>query len=267
MKILYVARRYWPAVGGVETYLRQLATELGSRHELTVLAGRIDEGAHTRLSDSLRPPKPFAPFRDGPVHVKPLIVPAHRRLLTAPLIAHVTPGLRRYAYGRSRPLAASLVARAVAPAIAREARGADVIHMWAGDLLASAAVRAGELAGVPVVITPFAHRGQWGYDSASLRAYDAAARTIALLETEAHLYEEFGIDRARIDVLGVCSAGVPVVDRERGPATAGGRRSAGPVPRRAARVQGLRPAPASRSDRELRRTRLPRLRSSARGPH
>ena len=49
MKILYVARRYWPAVGGVETYLRQLATELGSRHELTVLAGRIDEGAHTRL--------------------------------------------------------------------------------------------------------------------------------------------------------------------------------------------------------------------------
>jgi glycosyltransferase involved in cell wall biosynthesis len=214
MKILYVARRYWPAVGGVETYLRKLATELGSRHELTVLASRIDDGAHTRLSDSLRPPKPFAAFRDGPVHVKPLTVPAHRRLLTAPLIAHVTPGLRRYAYGRSRPLAASLVARAVAPAIAEEARGADVIHMWAGDLLASAAVRAGELAGVPVVITPFAHRGQWGYDSASLRAYDAAARTIALLQTEAHLYEEFGIDRARIDVLGVCSAGVPVVDRD-----------------------------------------------------
>ena len=214
MKILYVARRYWPAVGGVETYLRKLATELGSRHELTVLASRIDDGAHTRLSDSLRPPKPFAPFRDGPVQVKPLVVPAHRRLLTAPLVAHVTPGLRRYAYGRSRPAAASLVARAVAPAIAREARGADVIHMWAGDLLASAAVRAGELAGVPVVITPFAHRGQWGYDSASLRAYDAAARTIALLETEAHLYEEFGIDRARIDVLGVCSAGVPVVDRD-----------------------------------------------------
>jgi glycosyltransferase involved in cell wall biosynthesis len=214
MKLLYVARRYWPAVGGVETYLRKLATELGSRHELTVLASRIDDGAHTRLSDSLRPPKPFAPFRDGPVQVKPLGVPAHRRLLTAPLVAHVTPGLRRYAYGRSRPAAASLVARAVAPAIAHEARGADVIHMWAGDLLASAAVRAGELAGVPVVITPFAHRGQWGYDSASLRAYDAAARTIALLETEAHLYEEFGIDRARIDVLGVCSAGVPVVDRD-----------------------------------------------------
>jgi glycosyltransferase involved in cell wall biosynthesis len=214
MRIVYVARRYWPAVGGVETYLRQLATQLGSRHELTVLASRIDDGKHTRLSDSLRPPKPFAEFRDGPVLVKPLVVPAHRRLLTAPLIAHVTPGLRRYAYGRSRPLAASLVARAVAPTIAREARGADVIHMWAGDLLASAAVRAGELAGVPVVITPFAHRGQWGYDSASLRAYDAAARTIALLETEAHLYEEFGIDRARIDVLGVCSAGVPVVDRD-----------------------------------------------------
>jgi glycosyltransferase involved in cell wall biosynthesis len=213
MRILYVARRYWPAVGGVETYLRKLATELGSRHELTVLAGRIDDGEHTRLTDSLRPPEPFEPFEDGPVTVKPLRVPVRRRMIAAPLIAHVTPGLRRYAYGRTRPLAASLLARAVAPSIAEEARGADVIHMWAGDLLASAAVRAGELAGVPVVITPFAHRGQWGYDSASLRAYGTAARTIALLETEAHLYEEFGIDRARIDVLGVCSAGIPPIDR------------------------------------------------------
>jgi glycosyltransferase involved in cell wall biosynthesis len=198
----------------VETYLRKLATELGSRHELTVVAGRIDDGPHTRLSDSLGQPPGFDPFRDGDVLVKPLRVPLQRRLLTAPLLAHVTPGLRRYAYGRTRPLAAALVARAVAPVIATEARGADIIHMWAGDLLASAAVRAGELAGVPVVITPFAHRGQWGYDSASLRAYGAAARTIALLETEAGLYEEFGIDRARIDVLGVCSAGVPAIDRD-----------------------------------------------------
>jgi glycosyltransferase involved in cell wall biosynthesis len=148
------------------------------------------------------------------VLVKPLEVPVHRRLMMAPLIAHVAPGLRRYAYGRSRPLAADLVARAVAPSIAQEAREADIIHMWSGDLLASAAVRAGQLADVPVVITPFAHRGQWGYDSASLRAYDAAARTIALLETEAQLYEEFGIDRSRIDVLGVCSAGVVRTEKE-----------------------------------------------------
>lgn len=213
MKILFVARRYWPARGGIESFLRHMATELSSRHDLTVLAGRVDDGPHTRLNDSLRPPPGFDTFVDAGAIIKPLNVPTRKRLVMTPLIAHVTPGLRRYAYGRSRRFAAALVAQAVGPIIAKEASGMDVIHMWSGDLLASAAVHAGHLARVPVVITPFAHEGQWGYDAASVRAYRAAERLGALLDGEAEFYARLGVDRRRIEICGVCSPGVEAVDR------------------------------------------------------
>ena len=65
MRLLFVARRYWPAVGGIETLLRHVARELGERHELTVLAHRIDDGPHGRLSDSLDPPRTFEAFDEN----------------------------------------------------------------------------------------------------------------------------------------------------------------------------------------------------------
>lgn len=209
MRILLVARRHWPVLGGVESYLRSVAQGLAARHEVTVLAHRIDPGPSTRLTDSLQPPPPFEPFNDGPVRVEPLVISPCRRALLAPLVVQVTPGLRRYAYGSSRIAAADLYARVVGPVIAARARNADVVHMWGGDLVAAAAVRGAHLAARPVVITPFAHRNQWGDDPASAAAYRSADAIIALLEVEGSLYEELGVSPERITVCGVCSSNPP----------------------------------------------------------
>jgi hypothetical protein len=141
MRILHVARRYWPAVGGVESFLRHVANEQARRCDVTVLVQRIDNGPHDRLTDSVSPPPTFDPFMDGAVKVRPLRVALSRRMILAPLVTHVMPGARRYAYGRLRVPAGALVARAIGPVIAAEAAAADVVHMWTGDLLASAAVR------------------------------------------------------------------------------------------------------------------------------
>src|SRR5207302_8949700 len=102
LRIAFVARRYWPAVGGVESNIRHLARELAHRNEVTVLAHRIDDGPSTRLTDSLWPPPRFEPFLDGRVRVRPLRIPAAARALLLPLLSQVTPGLRRYAYGQTR---------------------------------------------------------------------------------------------------------------------------------------------------------------------
>ena len=221
MRLLFVARRYWPAVGGIEILLRHVARELGERHELTVLAHRIDDGPHGRLSDSLDPPRTFEAFDDGPVHVAPLRISRGRRTAMWPLVGLATPGLRRYAYGRLRIPAAELYARVAAPPIARRRPGAEVVHMWAGDLLASAAVQAARLLGARAVITPFAHPGQWGTDPASVRAYWSADRIIALLESDAAVYRDLGVAEDRLRVCGVCSPGIargggPKLRAERG---------------------------------------------------
>lgn len=209
MRVAFVGRRYWPAVGGVESLMRSLAHELSARHELRVLALRIDEGPLERLSDSLRPPPAFDAFDDGPVRVEPLVVPIPRRLLLAPLLADVTPGLRRYAYGRLRLASAALYARVVAPVVARKIRGVDLVHGWGGDLLAAAIVRAASFLGVPAVLSPSAHRSQWGDDPASAAAYRAADRVLAQLDTEGALYRHLGVAEERVVVCGACSPRLP----------------------------------------------------------
>jgi glycosyltransferase involved in cell wall biosynthesis len=208
MRLLFVARRYWPAVGGVESFLRQLARELAQRHEVTVLAHRIDDGPTDRLTDSLRPPPPFEPFEDAGVHVRPLRISARDKLLLSPLVSQVVPGFRRYAFGRVRIGAASLYATVVSPTIADAGKGAQIVHMWGSDLVAAAAVRAARRLDVPSVITPFAHRGQWGDGPADAFAYREADRVIGLLDVDAAVYGGLGVAHDRLAVCGVCSSGV-----------------------------------------------------------
>jgi glycosyltransferase involved in cell wall biosynthesis len=208
VRIFFVARRYWPAVGGVESFVRQLACELSKQNEVTVLAHRIDNGSTDRLTDSLRPPPIFDAFDDGDVHVRPLRISRRDRILLSPLASHVVPGLRRYAYGRMRIGAAALYAGVVGPTIADAAEDAEILHMWGSDLVAAAAVRAAERMRVPSVVTPFAHRGQWGDGPADAVAYRAADRVIGLLDGDADVYRELGVPDDRLAVCGVCSPGV-----------------------------------------------------------
>jgi len=209
MRLVFVARAYWPAIGGVEGFVRLLGRELAERHELTVLAQRVDREESNRLTDTLDPPPAFPPFRDGAVQVTQVRVPRTRRALLSPLIYHVVPGLRRHAFGRNRIAAAELYARVVAPVIAEQLRGADAVHVFGGDLIKAAAVRAARTARVPVSITPFVHPGQWGDDPASAAVYRRADRVIGLIEADAEVCRRLGVPPDRIAICGICSPALP----------------------------------------------------------
>lgn len=208
MKIVMVARRYWPAIGGVESYLRDLARELAIEHEVTVAARRIDEGPITRLSDSLTGPAAFEPFVDGRVEVVPLDIPRIRRAALLPLLGYVVPGLRRYAWGGARIPSAYLYARVVAPLIARQARGADIVHAWSGDLLGLAAVRAARFCGAASAVTASIHPGEYGTGPVDMLVYSAVGRVVAQLEAEADAYRSLGVPSHKITVCGAASGGV-----------------------------------------------------------
>jgi glycosyltransferase involved in cell wall biosynthesis len=208
MNLVLVCRRYWPATGGVESFLRDMARELGRRHSVTVLAHRIDNGPTERLTDSLTPPPSFEPFFDGPARIEPIRVSNARRAAMTPLVAQVIPGARRYAYGRMRLPLAALYSRVLSPEIERMGSAADLIHMWGGDLVASAAMESARRLRVPGVITPFAHPNQYGTGPVDASAYRMADRIVALLDADADIYEGLGVRRDRIEVCGVCSPGV-----------------------------------------------------------
>ena len=43
MNILYTITRYWPAIGGAETHVRQVASVLSTRHQIDVFAHTTDQ--------------------------------------------------------------------------------------------------------------------------------------------------------------------------------------------------------------------------------
>jgi len=206
MKIALVAKRYWPARGGVESHVRLLAQELSRHSQVTVITQRIDEAPATRLSDGLLPPSPFTPFRDGDVDVVPLRPGLWRRVLLLPLAIQVIPGLRRYSHGRLRRLTAAIYARVVGPLITRLAGPVDLIHTFGGNHLAAAVVQAGRSSGAPVVNTPAAHPGQWDDDPASAAAYRRTDVVIGLLEADARVYRSLGVHSEAVRVCGPCVA-------------------------------------------------------------
>ncbi|MHB8468734.1 MAG: glycosyltransferase family 4 protein [Gaiellaceae bacterium] len=207
MRIALVTHRTWPAIGGAETYVAQLAQELSAQHEVTVLAHRIDDGPSDRLTDSLRPPPPFEAFHDGAVLVKPLCIPAARRAALAPLVFQVVPVLRRHAYRSAvRRPTATFYAAVVGPLIAHALEGADIVHVFSGGLLGAASVRAARLLGAPVVATGFIHRRSWGDDPASAAVYRSADRVVAQLRTEADVFRELGV---REEQIAICGSGTP----------------------------------------------------------
>lgn len=208
LRVLLVARRSAPARGGVESYMRHVSRGLAKQHQVTLLAQRIDEGASTRLTDSLRPPPTFEPFDDEGVEVTPLRFSGVQRLRMLPTIGQVIPGLRRYAYGRLRVPMAGAYVSAAAPTIARLAAEHDVVHVWADGFLALAGVRAAKSLGRPVLVTPFVHRRQWGDDIVSANAYRRADRVIGLLQTDCAVLQELGAAPERVVECGVCSPGV-----------------------------------------------------------
>jgi glycosyltransferase involved in cell wall biosynthesis len=207
LHITFLTRRAWPSVGGVESLLRELSLALAEEHTVTVLALRIDDLATTRADEAFVRHPDFEAFSDGAVRVSPLQISRARKAMLLPLVTQFVPPTRRYAYGRSRVPMGWIYSRVLAPAFAREFAGADVVHAYVGDQLAWAAVAGARRAGLPVVVTPFTHPGQWGDDPASARAFRGADRVVALLRDDAATYRRLGVADEAIRVIPVCSPG------------------------------------------------------------
>ena len=240
MRILFVSQRAHPSVGGIENLQWAVATGLAKAHDVTILAERIDGGSYSRLDGVVRPLPRFEQIAEAGVTVRQLRLTPAQRVLNAPLAMNAAPGVRRFAYGRMRRWTAQWygsVARATGQ-LSAAAAAHDVVHVWGGDYMGVAAVRAARRHDRAVILTPFAHPGQWGDDPGSAIAYRAADAVVGLLRADANVYGRLGVPDSRLFVVGVCAARA-ATERSRRPRPTRHRRAARPVPRRATGLQGL----------------------------
>src|SRR2546429_9276479 len=92
MRITFVTRRYWPAVGGVESVAMHLGETLYKQgHETTVVAQCIDEGRFGRMTHIIRENKRFLPFVHNGVRVMQFRPSRRRRALLLPFALELIP--------------------------------------------------------------------------------------------------------------------------------------------------------------------------------
>jgi glycogen synthase len=204
VKITFVSRRYWPAIGGVESVAMNLGETLSEEgHEVTVVAQCVDEGRFGRMTHIIRENRPFAPFVHEGVRVVQFRPSRRRRALLLPFALELIPLggrlSRRWLRAHTSGYYSAVVGGLLAPLLA----DSDVVHVLGGEVMAVAAVETAQRLGKPVATSPFAHPGDWGFDAGSIRAYRRAEVVIATTAADAANYRGIGVQPERLEIIGL----------------------------------------------------------------
>jgi glycosyltransferase involved in cell wall biosynthesis len=208
VRIVFVTRQYWPAVGGVERVVENLGQAFRERgHEVAVVAQCVDELHFGRMTHVTRERLRFSPFVHNGISVVQFRPSRRRRALLLPLAAELVPfggRISRKWLGTYTSGYYTAVVRGVLDPLLAEA---DLVHVLGSNFMAVAAVEGARALGKPVAISPFAHLGEWGDDSVSIRAYERADAVLATTAADGAVYAGLGVPAERIHV-----AGLPVPD-------------------------------------------------------
>lgn len=206
MNILFVAQRYHPYLGGVETQTRLILNALSDRHHVEVAAtqfGEYDVPERFRLLDDSLLLPPFESYVDGDVPVHALTPSVLDRLQMLPIAARSIPRLSRYKHHALRRFGYRFFRRVYAPKLRARMEGMDVVHSIAGGYLGWTAQSVAQEMGLPFVCTPYVHPGQHGDDDDSVTYYKQSDAVLALLETDRELLVDLGVPRDLIHLYGV----------------------------------------------------------------
>ena len=206
MNILFVAQRYHPFVGGVETQTRLVLNKLAQEHHVEVAAVQFEEFDVPErlrpLSDSLLLPS-YDSYVDGDVPVHALTPTVADRLRMLPIAARAIPRLMRHKFHALRRFGYPFYRKVYAPKLRDLMPGVDVVHSIAGGYLGWTAQEVAREHGVPFVVTPYVHPGQHGDDADSVDYYRCSDAVFALLETDRELLVDLGVPRELVHLYGV----------------------------------------------------------------
>ena len=207
MRLTYASRRAWPALGGIESYLRLFADVLAAEHDVQVLSLQVEDKGRSRLRAVYLGGR-FQPFvADSGVRTDPLRLTATERVRIVPLVGralarrvprlgYVDRDYRRYG-------------KVIGDVFARNADRPDLLHVMNGGDFAAAGAHASRVLGIPLVVTPSAHAGQWDDDELAGVAYRQTDLVIASGEADARIYEGLGVASDRLAIVPPCTAPLP----------------------------------------------------------
>jgi len=198
MDVCFVCSKYWPIVGGVETYNRQVAQALQQAgHSVRVATRRIDESEAQNMRSLLTGSGEPRTYKDQQVTVHLLGGSPWRTVL-------LRPSYRLHHYQLTEDLAIHLTYLALRKSLEAAIGDADVVH-YSGtgrELLGFAALRHAKKIGARFVVTAHMHPRAWGDSGLDFRLYRQADHYIALTEAERKYVHDHGIPDENISTVG-----------------------------------------------------------------
>ena len=200
MNILYTITRYWPAIGGAETHVRQVASVLSTRHQIDIFAHTKDQRVDPIRVSTVDTPQDYEEYDDGASRV-------HLPGMTTLERLRAMPAARLYPYPITQPLGYKFYASVFGPKLSRIVRehSIDVIHnvLLGTEYLTRLSLETAQCCGLPFVITPLVHEGIWGDSPTLFEIYRRSDAVVALQEKERRLYLDHGVPEERTYVVGV----------------------------------------------------------------
>ncbi len=206
MNILFIAQRYHPFLGGVETQTRLVVHELAKRHRVAVAAMNFTPNTlpeRLALLDESLLAASFESYEDDGVLVHSLTPTWKDRLKMLPMVLRATPRLQRYAYHWLRDFGYRWYKGAYRAKLKELMDGVDMVHSVAGGYLGWLAQEVANESDIPFVCTPYVHPGQHGDDAKSVEYYRRSDAVFALLETDRQFLADVGVPVDRIHISGV----------------------------------------------------------------
>ncbi|MCH7975599.1 MAG: glycosyltransferase family 4 protein [Bacteroidetes bacterium] len=216
MNVFFVAQRYHPFVGGVETQTRMVVSELAVRNHVEVAALTFREAAIPDrlrvIEDSVLVPS-FPSYADGDIRIHSLSPSWTERARLSPIAVRAIPKLQRYYYQQLKALGYRSFRTVFIPKLRHLMRGFDVVHSVAGNYLGWAGQEAALDLGIPFICNPYVHPGQHGDDAASVEFYNRSDIVFALLDTDRQILDDLGVAPEKVRLAGV----VPLLPAETNP--------------------------------------------------
>ncbi|MFN4867481.1 MAG: glycosyltransferase family 4 protein [Cyanobium sp.] len=204
MKIALVTINAWPLLGGLETLGLRIAQQLHASGDHCRLVARFTRHRHP-LPAYFRASEPGRRFENAGVDTCVLPLRGWERILWLPLY-------RLIWRPRTFPVAVALHNAVMEPRLRSELRGFQMVHYLGSgpELLGFAAAAAARRLGVPFLVEPALHPGQWGDSWIDQRLYRRADRILAHSESERQVLQRLGIPPQKVSVI------LHGVDRQQG---------------------------------------------------
>ncbi len=197
MQIGYVSSSYWPIIGGMPIFLRQLARAMQAEGATIRIATRFTHRQPASMAELLTTQEPGREYTEDGILIKVLHARGlHTWLFPVAYRTHFREKLDR--------LAQHIFTEAFLPELDAFLHTVDVIHLsgTGRELLGFAALRLARRQGIPFFVTPHIHIGIWGDSELDLRLYREADGIFALTHVEKDHLARLGIPEERITVTG-----------------------------------------------------------------